>query len=96
VELVLFGRRRVDDQAVAGPAGLGMQLTEDTLEPVVALRLGPVQHVGLEQVAQPRPVWRDQQLPALLQQVGERGPGCQRVIQKPPGCLGGRLPGPLD
>jgi len=33
----------------------------------------------------------DQQLPALLQQVGEHGSGCQWIVKQPPGGLGRRL-----
>ena len=57
----------------SGPADPGQP--RHTLQPVVAQHLGPVQHVGLQQVVQPRPVRRDQQPPALLQQVGEQVPG---------------------
>jgi hypothetical protein len=57
-----------------------MQVGEHAFKTVVAQHLRAVQHVGLEKIAQARPVRRDQQAPALLKQVREHGAGRRRVV----------------
>jgi hypothetical protein len=49
----------------------GVEVIQHALQSVLAQPSRAVQHVGLQQIPQPRPVWRDQQLTALLKQIGQ-------------------------
>ena len=87
--------RAGDDEGAAGPAGPRVQVAEHAFQPVVGQRPGAERHVRVQEVAQPRPVRRDQELPASRQHIGEPGPGGRRVVEQPPGRLGHRRAAPL-
>src|SRR5215510_15432311 len=56
--------RAVDDDGTAGPASLRVEVAEHARQPVAGQRLGAEREVCVEEIAQPWPVWCDQQLPA--------------------------------
>ena len=62
---------------------------------MVSQCLGAEGEVGVEEVAQSRPVRRDQQLPATLKQVREQGPGRWRIVKQSPGRFGNLRAGSL-
>jgi hypothetical protein len=64
--------RHVDEERVVGEAQLGVDVGEQPLRASVGQLPRPVEHVALEQRADPRPVRRERPPPVRADEAGER------------------------